>query len=58
VTKRIGTAVRSKSSVMLRLSWQVGLHLEVAKHIVTAARKVVLDLRVALLPCGIAAGGC
>ena len=35
-TKRIGTAMRSKAWVLLRRSWQAGLQLEVAKHIVTA----------------------
>ena len=33
---------------MLRRSWQAGLQLEIAKRILTAARKVVLDLLNAL----------
>ena len=34
VTKRSGTAARSKARVMLRGSWQAGLQLEVAKRCV------------------------
>ena len=45
VTIRIGTAARSKDSVMLRCSWQAGLLLEVAKRIVTAARREDLGCR-------------
>ena len=40
------------------ISWQAGLQLEVAKRIVTAARKVVLDHSATLVLCGIPAGGC
>ena len=36
-------SARSKAWVMLRRSWQAGLQLEVAKRIVTAARKVAFD---------------
>ena len=43
VTKRIGAAVRRKASQTLRRSWQARLQLEVAKHNVSAARKVALD---------------
>jgi len=45
VTKRLGTAARSKALVMLRRSWQAGLQLEVAKRIVTAARREGLGCR-------------
>eukprot|EP00435_Cladocopium_sp_Y103_P025202 s313_g6.t1 len=41
VTEGIGTAARTKASVMLRRSWEAGLQLEVAKSIATAARHVV-----------------
>jgi len=51
VTKHIGTAVRRKASVMLRRSCFAGLHLEVAKRIATAARKVVFDHSVAFVLC-------
>ena len=43
VTKRIGTAARSKAWVMLRRSWQAGLQLEVAKQLRENARKVAVD---------------
>ena len=43
---------------MATLRWQEGLQLEVAKRIVTAARKVAPDHSAALVLCGIAAGGC
>ena len=42
----------------LRHSWQARLQLEVAKRIVTAARKVALDHSATLVLCGTAAGGC
>ena len=58
LAKRIGMAARSKASVMLRRSWYAGLQLEVAKRIVTAARKIVYDHSAALVLHGIAAGGC
>jgi len=48
VTKRNDAPARSKACVMLRRSWQAGLQLEIAKRILTAARKVVLDLLNAL----------
>ena len=46
VTKRIGTAARRKGSVMLRRSWQAELQLEVAKCIITVARRESLGAKV------------
>ena len=47
-----------KTQAMRRLPCYSGLELEVARRIVTAARKVVLDHIATLVFCGIATGGC
>ena len=58
MTKHIGTAARSKAFSAARCSRQAGLQLKVAKRIVTAAQKVVLDHSVTLVIYWIAVWGC
>jgi len=58
VTKRSGTAARSKALSDAATLLASGLQLEVAKGLATAAQRVVLDHGAILSLCGIAAGGC